>query len=82
VEKQRRLQKLDDINAGIKERSAYLDQVNRDIEAVTLAGNDRLREIAGEIEEAESEKARLMNLNLGLEQKIRENRERLARLSN
>lgn len=66
----------------LENRKAYLIQIERDIEAVTLAGADRLRVIQGEIDAAEKEKARLMKLNIGLEQQVRETRELLAQLEN
>lgn len=78
---EQRRQKLREINAEISERSAYLVKINDDIDTATIAGSDRLRELAGEITALEDEKARLMKQNLGLEQKIRENKLRIAETS-
>lgn len=79
MEAKRRQRRLDDINAQIKERTEYLTRINDDIDAATIVGADRLRELAGEVTELEEEKARLMKQNLGLEQRIRENKLHLAR---
>jgi predicted nuclease with TOPRIM domain len=76
--KPKRLQRLDEINIEIRERTAYLGQINADIDMATLAGSDRIREISGEISQLEEERARLLTLNLGLEQKIRWNKQRIA----
>lgn len=70
-----------DVEQQIRERLAYLKQIERDIEQVTLAGSDKIRVVQGEIDQLESEKARLMTVNFGLEQQIRENRVRLAKVS-
>lgn len=64
----------------IAERKAYLAQIEQDIEAVTLAGNDRLRDLMGEIDQADQERVRLLRLNYGLEQEIRERKHILAQL--
>lgn len=65
---------LSQLDKTIAERKAYLEQIERDIEAVTLAGNDKLKDIQDEIEQADQERARLLKLNYGLEQRIRENK--------
>jgi len=65
--------KLADLNEQIKERKAYLDQIEQDIEAVTTAGNNQLLIIHGQIEVQESRKAALLRENFALEQRIREN---------
>lgn len=65
--------KLADLNEQIKERKAYLDQIEQDIEAVTTAGNNQLLVIHGQIEVQESRKAALLRENFTLEQRIREN---------
>lgn len=65
--------KLVDLNEQIKERKAYLDQIEQDIEAVTTAGNNQLLVIHGQIEVQESRKAALLRENFTLEQRIREN---------
>lgn len=72
--KQDKLSSLDD---QIRERKAYLDTIERDIEAVSTAGNNQLFIIRGEMEELEREKARLLQQKYDLEQQIRENRRRL-----
>ncbi len=56
----------------IADRKAYLVIIERDIEAVTLEGNNKLLYIKGEIDSLEREKARLMRLNFRLLQTIRE----------
>ncbi len=69
--------KLSDIDELIRERKAYLDTIERDIEAVSTAGNNQLFIIRGEMEVLEREKAGLMKQNYELLQCIRENK-RLA----
>jgi len=64
----------------IQERRAYLKQIEADIEAVSLAGNDQMRDIQGDIEQLEQEKARLLKNNLSLDQSIREKKTLLADL--
>jgi len=64
----------------IQERRAYLKQIEADIEAVSLAGNDQMRDIQGDIEQLEQEKARLLKSNLSLDQSIREKKTLLADL--
>lgn len=58
----------------IQDRRAYLKQIEQEIEDVTLAGNDRMRDIQDDIEQLEQEKARLLKFNMSLEQQIRENK--------
>lgn len=58
----------------IQERKAYLKQIEEQIEAVSLAGNDKMYDLQRDIEQLEQEKARLLKTNLILEQKIRENK--------
>lgn len=70
-------QKLSEIELTIKERKAYLQTIERDIEAVTTAGNNQLFNIRGEMEQLEREKADLMRQNYSLLQQIRENRNAL-----
>lgn len=77
--RQTKQQKLSDIEETIKERRGYLATIERDIEAVTTAGNNQLLIIRGEIEMAEREKAQLLNQNYYWEQKVRENK-RLAEM--
>ena len=60
------------LESAIVDRAAYLRQIERDIEEVTLAGSDRIRVLQGEIDSLEREKARLMKQLLGLNQQIRE----------
>lgn len=72
-------QKLSDLNEAVKERKAYLETIERSIEDVTTAGNNQLLNIQAEIDGLERERARLLKLNYGLEQKIRENK-RLAEM--
>lgn len=69
--KQNKLSDLDDL---IRERKAYLDTIERDIEAVSNAGNNQLFIIRGEMESLEREKAHLMKQNYELLQRIRENK--------
>lgn len=71
--------KLSNLEDTIRERKTYLDTIERDIEAVTTAGNNHLFIIQGEIEELNNEKARLMKQNYELEQTIRINK-RLAEI--
>ena len=61
----------------IQERKAYLKQIEEQIEAVSLAGNDKMYELQQDIEQLEQEKAHLLKFNLMLEQKIRENKLRI-----
>lgn len=61
----------------IQERKAYLKQIEEQIEAVSLAGNDKMYELQQDIEQLEQEKAHLLKFNLILEQKIRENKLRI-----
>lgn len=77
--RQTKQQKLSDIEETIKERREYLATIERDIEAVTTAGNNQLLIIRGEIEMAEREKAQLLGQNYYWEQKLRENK-RLAEM--
>ena len=65
--KQDKLNSLDD---QIRERKAYLDTIERDIEAVSTAGNNQLFIIRGEMDELEREKARLLQQKYDLEQQI------------
>lgn len=74
--KQDKLNSLDD---QIRERRAYLDTIERDIEAVSTAGNNQLFIIRGEMDELEREKAKLLQQKYDLEQQIRENRRRLEK---
>lgn len=74
--KQDKLNSLDD---QIRERKAYLDTIERDIEAVSTAGNNQLFIIRGEMDELEREKAKLLQQKYDLEQQIRENRRRLEK---
>lgn len=61
----------------IQERKAYLKQIEEQIEAVSLAGNDKMYELQQDIEQLEQQKAHLLKFNLMLEQKIRENKLRI-----
>ena len=67
-------QKLNDYGETIAERKAYLEQVERDIEAVSNAGNNQLFIIRGEMQELENQKAALLRQNYEIEQAIREKR--------
>lgn len=73
-------QRLDSLDEQIKQRKAYLEQIEGQIAAVTEAGNNSLFAIHGEITEAENEKARLLRQNYDIEQRIRE-RKRLLESS-
>jgi hypothetical protein len=66
-------EKQQQLNQQISDRKAYLDTIERDIEAVTTAGNNQLFIIRGEMEELEHKKAELLQQNYRLEQRIREN---------
>lgn len=80
AEREKKLQRLADIKAEISERYSYLTQINRDIEAATIAGGDAIRDLQSEIRVLEDEKARLMSYNFGLEQRIRENKATIANM--
>lgn len=72
-------QKLSNLDEVIKERKEYLATIERDIEAVTTAGNNSLFNIRGEMETLQREKAALLKKNYELDQIIRE-KKRLADL--
>jgi hypothetical protein len=67
-----RQQLLRELNDTIRERRGYLDQLERNIEVVTISAADRMRELQGEIDEQENEKLRLMKQAFKLEQRIRD----------
>lgn len=62
------------LDQTIAERKAYLKQIEEQIDIVTLAGNDKIKDIQDEIEQLDQERARLLKLNFGIEQRIRENK--------
>jgi len=72
--KQTKQEKLKNFNDLIKERKEYLETIERNIEAVTEAGSNRLFELNGEIEAIESKRAELLKVNYQLEQTIRQNK--------
>lgn len=72
-------QKLSSLDEEIKERKEYLATIERDIEAVTTAGNNALFNMRGDMENLEREKAALLKKNYQLDQVIRE-KKRLAEL--
>jgi predicted nucleic acid-binding Zn-ribbon protein len=67
-----RQQRLKELNETIRERREYLEQTERNIEVMTIAAADSMRELQGDIDELENEKLRLMKQLFGLEQRIRE----------
>lgn len=73
LQKQQQLKALlKALQQQVNERREYLSSLERDIEIATIAGADKIRELQGEIDELESERARLLRLALGYEQRIRD----------
>lgn len=64
--------KLNSLNDEIRERTAYLKQIEEQIQAVTEAGNNQILAINAEVSTLENEKARLLKENFAIEQRIRE----------
>lgn len=71
--------RLQELSKEIAERKAYLKKIEEDIAAVSDAGNNQLLTIHAQINEAENEKAQLLQRNFELDQIIRE-KERLAEI--
>ena len=71
--------RLQELSKEVAERKEYLRKIEEDIAAVTDAGNNQLRLIHAEINEAENTKAQLLQRNFELDQIIRE-KERLAEI--
>lgn len=57
---QERSQSLNQLNKDIKERELYLKTINEQIEETTLAGNNALRVLQGEVEQLELKKSKLL----------------------
>lgn len=72
--RQTKQKKLKNYNDLVKERKKYLATIERDIEAVTEAGNNKLFELNGEIHSIELRRAELLRINYQIEQKIRHNK--------
>jgi hypothetical protein len=63
--------KLNQLSEQIRERSGYLRQIEDQIEAVSEAGNNRLFNLNGEIDQAEKELANVLRRSYEIDQQNR-----------
>lgn len=63
---------LNQLKSETREREAYLDQINKQIEHATEEGSMAIRDLSMEVEALNKEKARLTKQLLVIRQEIRE----------